>query len=165
MIAVLVPAWRNWQTRQTQNLVTARSWGFDPLRRHHLISCCYCGRENDDRAFHCRECGIPLNEPVVDLSVLNAISPQARRILRTVAALTIGGWCLVTIRLNEWALLLSTPFLLPITIWLTRRRDHMNLGRFARTITNVALLFALVCFGLVFCAIVVATASEVSADL
>jgi len=41
----------------------------------------------------------------------------------------------------------------------------MNLGRFARTITNVALLFALVCFGLVFCAIVVATASEVSADL
>ncbi len=29
-----VPAWRNWQTRQTQNLVAARPCGFDPLRRH-----------------------------------------------------------------------------------------------------------------------------------
>ena len=28
------PTWRNWQTRWTQNPVTARSWGFDPLRRH-----------------------------------------------------------------------------------------------------------------------------------
>src|SRR4051812_35982958 len=27
------PAWRNWQTRWTQNPVIARSCGFDPLRR------------------------------------------------------------------------------------------------------------------------------------
>ncbi len=27
--------WRNWQTRQTQNLVPERVCGFDPLRRHH----------------------------------------------------------------------------------------------------------------------------------
>jgi DNA-directed RNA polymerase specialized sigma24 family protein len=31
-----LPAWRNWQTRQTQNLVLVRVCGFDPLRRHHL---------------------------------------------------------------------------------------------------------------------------------
>src|ERR1700719_4363859 len=30
------PAWRNWQTRWTQNPVIARSCGFDPLRRHSL---------------------------------------------------------------------------------------------------------------------------------
>jgi DNA polymerase III subunit delta' len=30
--------WRNWQTRQTQNLVLARVCGFDPLRRHHRMS-------------------------------------------------------------------------------------------------------------------------------
>ena len=29
------PMWRNWQTRQTQNLVPERVCGFDPLRRHH----------------------------------------------------------------------------------------------------------------------------------
>src|SRR5438067_5555469 len=28
------PAWRNWQTRWTQNPVIARSCGFEPLRRH-----------------------------------------------------------------------------------------------------------------------------------
>ncbi len=28
------PVWRNWQTRQTQNLVSVRMCGFDPLRRH-----------------------------------------------------------------------------------------------------------------------------------
>jgi hypothetical protein len=27
--------WRNWQTRQTQNLVPSKEWGFDPLHRHH----------------------------------------------------------------------------------------------------------------------------------
>ena len=27
--------WRNWQTRQTQNLVAARPCGFDPLHRYH----------------------------------------------------------------------------------------------------------------------------------
>ena len=27
------PAWRNWQTRWTQNPVIARSCGFEPLRR------------------------------------------------------------------------------------------------------------------------------------
>ena len=31
------PTWRNWQTRRTQNPVTARSCGFDPLRRHVLL--------------------------------------------------------------------------------------------------------------------------------
>ena len=28
------PTWRNWQTRQTQNLVLERVCGFNPLRRH-----------------------------------------------------------------------------------------------------------------------------------
>src|SRR5208283_5664608 len=35
-IGTLLPTWRNWQTRQTQNLVLVRVCGFDPLRRHHL---------------------------------------------------------------------------------------------------------------------------------
>ena len=30
------PAWRNWQTRWTQNPVIARSCGFEPLRRHSI---------------------------------------------------------------------------------------------------------------------------------
>src|SRR6266566_4611091 len=30
------PAWRNWQTRWTQNPVIARSCGFEPLRRQKL---------------------------------------------------------------------------------------------------------------------------------
>jgi hypothetical protein len=30
------PAWRNWQTRWTQNPVAARSCGFEPLRRQNL---------------------------------------------------------------------------------------------------------------------------------
>src|SRR5215469_12672165 len=30
------PAWRNWQTRWTQNPVAARPCGFEPLRRHTL---------------------------------------------------------------------------------------------------------------------------------
>ena len=30
------PAWRNWQTRWTQNPVIARSCGFEPLRRHFV---------------------------------------------------------------------------------------------------------------------------------
>ena len=36
-----LPTWRNWQTRWTQNPVTARSCGFDPLRRHQqtLVFC------------------------------------------------------------------------------------------------------------------------------
>lgn len=29
------PGWRNWQTRQTQNLVLAREWEFDPPSGHH----------------------------------------------------------------------------------------------------------------------------------
>ena len=33
-IGALLPTWRNWQTRQTQNLVLVRVCGFDPLRRH-----------------------------------------------------------------------------------------------------------------------------------
>src|SRR5439155_99160 len=32
------PAWRNWQTRWTQNPVIARSCGFEPLRRQTLRS-------------------------------------------------------------------------------------------------------------------------------
>src|SRR6266496_2503412 len=31
------PAWRNWQTRWTQNPVIARSCGFEPLRRQVLL--------------------------------------------------------------------------------------------------------------------------------
>ncbi len=31
----LRPGWRNWQTRQTQNLVLAREWEFDPPSGHH----------------------------------------------------------------------------------------------------------------------------------
>jgi hypothetical protein len=30
------PAWRNWQTRWTQNPVIARSCGFEPLRRQNF---------------------------------------------------------------------------------------------------------------------------------
>jgi hypothetical protein len=36
-IGALLPMWRNWQTRQTQNLVLVRVCGFDPLRRHHCF--------------------------------------------------------------------------------------------------------------------------------
>ena len=36
-IGALLPMWRNWQTRQTQNLVLVRVCGFDPLRRHHYF--------------------------------------------------------------------------------------------------------------------------------
>jgi hypothetical protein len=31
------PAWRNWQTRWTQNPVIARSCGFEPLRRQSAL--------------------------------------------------------------------------------------------------------------------------------
>ena len=34
----LPPAWRNWQTRWTQNPVLARVCGFEPLRRHSDVS-------------------------------------------------------------------------------------------------------------------------------
>gem|GEM_PF-6847501 len=33
-VALHQPAWRNWQTRWTQNPVLARVCGFEPLRRH-----------------------------------------------------------------------------------------------------------------------------------
>src|SRR5437016_12368494 len=33
------PAWRNWQTRWTQNPVAARPCGFEPLRRQLFIGC------------------------------------------------------------------------------------------------------------------------------
>ena len=33
---VLMPGWRNWQTRRTQNPVLAREWEFDPPSGHHL---------------------------------------------------------------------------------------------------------------------------------
>ncbi len=43
-LIVSVPVWRNWQTRQTQNLVSVRMCGFDPLRRHQtsfrIFNCC-----------------------------------------------------------------------------------------------------------------------------
>lgn len=31
-----MPGWRNWQTRQTQNLVLARESEFDPRSGHHF---------------------------------------------------------------------------------------------------------------------------------
>ena len=31
-----MPGWRNWQTRQTQNLVLARESEFDPRSGHHV---------------------------------------------------------------------------------------------------------------------------------
>ncbi len=34
MMLCLRPGWRNWQTRQTQNLVLAREWEFDPPSGH-----------------------------------------------------------------------------------------------------------------------------------
>ena len=40
------PAWRNWQTRWTQNPVIARSCGFDPLRRHSLYTRICEGKSN-----------------------------------------------------------------------------------------------------------------------
>ena len=33
-----MPACRNWQTRQTQNLLMAASCGFDPRRRHQITT-------------------------------------------------------------------------------------------------------------------------------
>src|SRR5438034_8019945 len=33
-----LPAWRNWQTRWTQNPVAARPCGFEPLRRQLFIA-------------------------------------------------------------------------------------------------------------------------------
>src|SRR6266567_1423843 len=36
VLRVRKPAWRNWQTRWTQNPVIARSCGFEPLRRQGL---------------------------------------------------------------------------------------------------------------------------------
>src|SRR5438094_6294957 len=38
------PAWRNWQTRWTQNPVLARVCGFDPLRRHTSRTAYYEGK-------------------------------------------------------------------------------------------------------------------------
>jgi hypothetical protein len=35
------PAWRNWQTRWTQNPVLATVCGFEPLRRHSLCNTVY----------------------------------------------------------------------------------------------------------------------------
>src|SRR4029453_17491559 len=42
------PAWRNWQTRWTQNPVIARSCGFEPLRRQVLGSTLDVGRSAFD---------------------------------------------------------------------------------------------------------------------
>ena len=38
-----VPLWRNWQTRQTQNLFPATEWEFESPWGHHYrcITCCY----------------------------------------------------------------------------------------------------------------------------
>ena len=33
---LLTPAWRNWQTQQTQNLPLATTYRFKSDRRHHL---------------------------------------------------------------------------------------------------------------------------------
>jgi hypothetical protein len=44
----LSPAWRNWQTRWTQNPVIARSCGFEPLRRQAIQNCLVRG-ETDHR--------------------------------------------------------------------------------------------------------------------
>ncbi len=33
-----MPGWRNWQTRQTQNLVLARESEFDPRSGHHVVN-------------------------------------------------------------------------------------------------------------------------------
>src|SRR6185437_15445611 len=43
------PAWRNWQTRWTQNPVIARSCGFDPLRRQSVSPVSFT-RENESRS-------------------------------------------------------------------------------------------------------------------
>src|SRR5579885_410445 len=34
LVRTPLPGWRNWQTRQTQNLVLAREWEFDPPSGH-----------------------------------------------------------------------------------------------------------------------------------
>lgn len=34
---MFMPGWRNWQTRQTQNLVLARESEFDPRSGHHFF--------------------------------------------------------------------------------------------------------------------------------
>jgi hypothetical protein len=36
-VRLTVPGWRNWKTRQTQNLVGASPWGFDSPSRHHYV--------------------------------------------------------------------------------------------------------------------------------
>src|SRR6266436_603086 len=37
-VPAITPAWRNWQTRWTQNPVAARPCGFEPLRRQGFCS-------------------------------------------------------------------------------------------------------------------------------
>ena len=38
ILTLIVPVCRNWQTRQTQNLLSAMACGFEPHHRHHI----YC---------------------------------------------------------------------------------------------------------------------------
>src|ERR1043166_340694 len=45
---VIRPAWRNWQTRWTQNPVAARPCGFEPLRRQAVLTFPARGKVNWD---------------------------------------------------------------------------------------------------------------------
>jgi hypothetical protein len=45
-----MPMWRNWQTRQTQNLVLATVCGFDPLHRQTGYQSGSAGSHEDDLA-------------------------------------------------------------------------------------------------------------------
>src|SRR5438067_3945294 len=58
-----LPAWRNWQTRWTQNPVAARPCGFEPLRRHAGQACRVCPRTNGARSnvrfYACMSAGDP----------------------------------------------------------------------------------------------------------
>jgi hypothetical protein len=48
------PAWRNWQTRWTQNPVAARPCGFEPLRRQRFSI--RCSISNVERSIQRRSC-------------------------------------------------------------------------------------------------------------
>src|SRR3954467_5760390 len=70
-VSSTAPAWRNWQTRWTQNPVIARSCGFDPLRRHSPRRC------SDSRALVRSDALV-----LLVLDVLRAVAALGLRFLR-----------------------------------------------------------------------------------
>src|SRR4029450_5673443 len=70
------PAWRNWQTRWTQNPVIARSCGFEPLRRQTVLPC-RIGKVTPLLPFRC---GAKRRSPYLLRGKINQISTSNLRI-------------------------------------------------------------------------------------